>query len=365
MRVVVAIDGFKGSLLPREAADAVVAGVMSAQPDAQVVTVPLSDGGEGFVEAFLAAGFAEVPAACSGPTGEPVVTRWAHRDGVAVVELADACGLGRLPGGVLAGMDASSEGLGEVLAAVLDAGIREIVVGIGGSASTDGVAGMITALGARLLDLGGEPVRPGLRGLADLWSLEVSDVRQDIAEADITIASDVTNPLLGASGAAAVFGPQKGLTSDDIAAADARLAHLADLVEAFEVYRDVRGAGAAGGVGWALLALGGVMRPGVEVALELGGFDAVVAGADLVITGEGRLDAQSLQGKAPIGVARAARRAGVPVVAICGRTTLDAATLASAGFSRVIALTELEPDPDACMARASELVEQAAAALLV
>ena len=358
MKVVVAIDGFKGSLLPREAADAVVRGV--ARAGAEAVTIPLSDGGEGFVEAFLAAGFEERRVVCTGPTGEPVITRWAYRDGVGVVELADACGLGRLPGGVLAGLDASSAGLGEVIAAVLDDGVRDIVVGIGGSASTDGGAGLITALGGRLLDLGGTPIRPGLRGLADLWSLDATGVRHEFAECTITVACDVANPLLGPTGAAAVFGPQKGLTSDDIAAADARLAKLADVVEAFEVHRFTPGAGAAGGVGWALLALGGVMRPGIEVALELAGFEAALADADLVITGEGRLDAQSLQGKAPIGVARAAGRAGVPVVAICGTTELDPSTLADAGFARVVALSDLEPDPATCMARASALVERAA-----
>ncbi len=364
--VVVACAAFKGSLTAREAAAAVAGGVTDARPGSRVRAVVVADGGDGTLEAAVAAGFRPVPVTVSGPTGEPVESAYGERDGVAVVEMADACGLVRLPGGRPAPMTASSRGLGEMIAAALDAGLRTIVVGIGGSASTDGGAGMLTALGARLLDATGAPVGPGGGGLADLAAVDLRGLHPALREARITVACDVANPLLGNHGAAAVFGPQKGADAAQVAALDANLARLADVVgeQCGREHAERPGAGAAGGVGWAALAvLGARMRTGIDLVLDLARFDEVVAGARLVITGEGSLDEQTLLGKAPAGVARAARRAGVPVVAVCGRSLLTAEQAAGAGIEAVYAVAELEPDPVASMRDAAVLLRRVAARL--
>ena len=362
--VVVACDKFKGSLTARGVIEAITAGVADARPGTDVRPVVVADGGEGTLEAALAAGYRRVPVTVSGPTGERVASAYAERDGVAVVEMADACGLGRLPGGVPAPMTASSRGLGEVVLAALDAGVREIVLGIGGSASTDGGAGMLTALGARLLDATGAPVGRGGGGLGDLAAVDLHGMHPRLAEASVTVACDVDNPLLGARGAAVVFGPQKGADAAQVAELDANLARLADIVGAQRGHEHAPrpGAGAAGGVGWAALAvLGAGMRAGIELVLDLAGFDAVLDGARLVITGEGTLDEQSLLGKAPVGVARAARRAGVPVVAVCGRSLLTPAEAAEVGIEAVYSLADLEPDPAVSMREAAPLLRRLAA----
>jgi glycerate kinase len=362
--VVVASDKFKGSLTAGQVAAAITAGLVDGVPDVEVRTVVVADGGDGTLEAVEAAGFAPVPVACSGPTGEPVASSYAVRDGVAVVEMADACGLIRLPGGRLDPMTASSRGLGEVIAVALDAGLRRVVIGIGGSASTDGGAGMVQALGARLLDSGGGELAPGGGALRDLATIDLSGLHPALAASQITVACDVDNPLTGPMGAAAVFAPQKGASPAQVAELDAGLGRLAAVVAA-QTGRDetaTPGAGAAGGVGWAALAvLGARMRPGIALVLELAGFDALLDGARLVVTGEGSLDRQTLLGKAPAGVARAARAAGVPVVAVCGRSLLDDAEAEQAGIAAVYALTELEPDPQVCMRDAGPLLRRLSA----
>lgn len=364
--VVVACATFKGSLTAHEVAAAIAAGVTDARPGTDVRPVVVADGGDGTLEAALAAGYRRVPVTVCGPTGEPVETAYAERDGVAVVEMADACGLVRLPGGRPAPMAASSRGLGEVIAAALDAGLRMIVVGIGGSASTDGGAGMLTALGARLLDATGTPVGPGGGGLADLATVDLRGLHPALREVDVTVACDVDNPLLGARGAAAVFGPQKGADAVQVAQLDGNLARLAAVVgeQCGREHAERPGSGAAGGVGWAALAvLGARMRAGIDLVLDLARFDEVLAGARLVITGEGSLDEQTLLGKAPAGVARAARRAGVPVVAVCGRSLLAPAEVAEVGIEAVYTLAELEPDPAVSMREAAALVRRVAARL--
>lgn len=364
--VVVACDKFKGSLTGREVVAAILAGLTDARPGIAARAVVVADGGDGTLDAALAAGFRRVPVTVSGPTGEPVETAYAERDGVAVVEMADACGLVRLPGGHPAPMTASSRGLGEVVAAALGAGLRTIVVGIGGSASTDGGSGMLTALGARLLDATGAPVGPGGGGLRDLAAVDLSGLHPGLAESRVTVACDVDNPLLGPCGAAAVFAPQKGADAAQVAELDAGLAQLADVVgeQCGREHAERPGAGAAGGVGWAALAvLGARMRAGIDLVLDLARFDEVLEGARLVITGEGSLDGQTLLGKAPAGVARAARRAGVPVVAVCGRSLLTPAEAAGAGIEAVYALADLEPDPAVSMREAAALLRRVAARL--
>jgi glycerate kinase len=363
-RVLVAPDKFKGSLTAPEVAAAVARGLTAGRPDVEVNCLPVADGGDGTLAAALAAGYEAVPVPATGPTGEPVQTAYARLGDVAVVEMADVSGLGRLPGGRFAPRTATSRGTGEVVAAALAAGARRVVLGIGGSATTDGGAGLLQALGAQLLDADGAPVGPGGAGLERLARVDVSGVTAALRGAEVVVACDVDNPLTGPSGAAAVYGPQKGADRDDVVHLDGCLARLADAV-AEATGRDLRdepGAGAAGGVGFAALAvLGAQLRPGIDLLLDLLGFDRLVADADLVVVGEGSLDEQSLRGKAPVGVARRARAAGVPaVVAVSGRRDLDDAALRATGIDAAAALTDLEPDPARCMAEAGPLLERLA-----
>ncbi len=358
MRIVVAADKFKGSLSAAEVAAHVSAGLRSVVGDAEIVVVPVADGGDGTVAAAVTAGFEPVTRTVDGPTGEPVVATYARRDGIAVVELADACGLVRLPGGKLDALGASSFGLGQMLAAALDDGAHRVIVGIGGSASTDGGAGMVQALGVRVSDAAGRPVARGGAALVDVASVDRHD--RLATNADIVVACDVSNPLFGPDGAAAVYGPQKGAGPADVERLDSALRHWASVVSAATgVDRSATpGAGAAGGVGFAAVALlGAQLRSGIGLLLDLVGFDAALAGTDLVITGEGSLDEQTLSGKAPAGVAAAARHRGVEVVAVAGRSLLDDDQLAAAGIAHAYALTDVEPDVGRCLTEAGPLLE--------
>jgi glycerate 2-kinase len=364
VRVVVAPDKFKGSLTAAQVADRVATGLARAARGVDVVRVPVADGGDGTLEAALSAGYRRVPVRAEGPTGEAVDTAYAERDGVAVVELADVSGLGRLPGGRPAPLTASSYGTGQVLGAALDAGCRRVVLGIGGSACTDGGAGLVQALGGRARDAQGEEVGRGGGALAAVRSLDLTGLPPALSGTEVVVASDVDNPLLGPRGAAAVYGPQKGASPAEVAELDAALARWADAVQRATGLdlAGVPGAGAAGGVGFAALAvLGATLQPGIELVLDLVGFAAALQGAGLVITGEGSLDEQTLHGKAPAGVAAAARSAGIPVVAVAGRSLLTAADLEPAGIQAAYALTDLEPDQDRCMTDAGPLLERLAA----
>jgi glycerate kinase len=357
--VLIASDKFKGSLTAAQVADAVAEGVRRARPDVRVESVPVADGGDGTIAAALAAGFEHVPVVASGPTGEPVHTGYARHADLAVVEMADVSGLTRLPGGVLDPMSASSRGVGEVMAAAIAAGCRTVVLGIGGSASTDGGAGLLAGLGALLLDAGGTPVADGGAGLTRIASVELTRLRERMTGVRVILASDVDNPLTGPKGAAAVYGPQKGASPGQVRELDDALTHFADVV-AETTGADLRGhagAGAAGGTGFAALAvLDAELRPGVDVVLELVGFSDRLAEADLVVTGEGALDEQTLHGKAPAGVAAAAVAAAIPVVAVCGRNRLDTESLRSAGIIAAYALTDLEPDVQKCIADPAPLL---------
>jgi glycerate kinase len=318
------------------------------------------------VAAALAAGFTPVRTTAEGPVGDRVQTTFAVRDGTAVIEMADVAGLRRLPASGPAPLTASTYGVGEVIEAALDTGARTIVLGIGGSATTDGGAGMVQALGVRLTGAHGDDLGRGGAALAGLAAVDPAGLEPRIGSAAVIVASDVSNPLLGPSGAAAVFGPQKGASSADIAVLEAGLARWASLTSA-AIGRDaaaVPGAGAAGGTGFAALAyLGGRMVPGAELMLGLTGFTAALEGADLVITGEGSLDLQTLAGKAPAGVARAAAGHGVPVHVVAGRVELTKSELQEAGFSRAYSLADLEPDQTASMARSAELLAEVGATI--
>ena len=364
MRILIASDKFKGSATGPEVAAALAEGILAVVPETVIDTVPVADGGEGTIDAALDAGFDPVTATVTGPTGEPVEARFAVRDDQAIVEMAAASGLDLLPGGVKDALGATSRGTGELITAALDHGCTSIVLGIGGSANTDGGAGMLQALGVSLRDADGRELPRGGGALGDLAVVDVTGLDPRVRDTEFVLASDVDNPLLGRRGAAAVFGPQKGASVEDVHVLDTALARFAALLEEQDGIRHASGlpgAGGAGGVGFAALAaLGARREPGVEVVQRLTGLaEALGAGetkADLVITGEGSLDDQSLGGKTPLGVAAAARAVGIPVIAVCGRSTLSPEASATAGFLRVYALSELEPDPAKSMANAAALL---------
>lgn len=366
MRVVVAPDKFKGSASAAQVAASVAAGLTAAVPGVVVVQVPVADGGEGTLEAALAAGFSRVPVRVAGPTGVPVDSALAVRGRTAVVEMAAASGLAVLPDGVPAPLTAGSLGTGQLVRAALDLGCTEVVLGIGGSACTDGGAGLLTGLGARLTDARGRDLAAGGGCLPDLQDVDLSGLDPRLPSVRVVLATDVDNPLLGATGAAAVYGPQKGASDSDVVLLEAGLtrwvAALSDVLGArATAVAGEPGAGAAGGVGYAcLVALGAVRRPGIDVVLDLAGFPAHLADADLVVTGEGSLDAQTLHGKAPAGVAARALAAGVPVVAVAGRCALDPEELRGVGIEAAYPLTAIEPDVERCMRGTGPLLERLA-----
>ncbi|MBW8484363.1 glycerate kinase [Actinomadura parmotrematis] len=359
--VLIAPDKFKGSLTARQVAAHVAAGLRRAAPGVPLVALPVADGGDGTVDAAVAAGFDRIPADVTGPTGRPVAACYARRGGTAVVELAEASGLRRLPGGAPAPLAATSRGTGELIDAAVRAGATRIVLGLGGSACTDGGTGLAAALGARFLDAGGAELPPGGGALRDLARVEAAPPLRAV---EVIVASDVDNPLLGPDGAAAVFAPQKGAGPGDVRVLEDGLARLVAVTGRADV-AERPGAGAAGGVGFAALALlGATVRPGIGYLLDLLGFADRAAGARLVITGEGSLDRQTLRGKAPAGVARAAAQAGVPAIAVAGRRALTGEQLRRARLQAAYALTDLEPDPGRCMTAAGPLLERLAADLI-
>lgn len=363
-RVLIAADKFKGSLTAVEVGRHLAAGLRRGNGRLEVEELPVADGGEGTVDAAVAAGFERRELVVTGPLGEPVTAAFAVDGTTAVVEMAQASGLRHLPPGVFAPRTATTRGTGEVIRAALDAGARTVILAVGGSATTDGGAGMLSALGARLVDAAGQPVGAGGFALRDLASADLSGLDSRLADAEVLLAADVDNPLLGAKGAAAVYGPQKGATPADVVELDAALAHYVAVLARAEGERAVKaaetpGAGAAGGIGYgALLGLRASFRSGIEMLLGVLGFAEALGRADLVITGEGALDRQTLYGKAPAGVAEAARRRGVRVVAVCGRLALGQAELSGAGISRAYPLSELEPDPARSIAEAGPLLER-------
>ncbi|WP_346619390.1 glycerate kinase [Blastococcus montanus] len=364
--IVVAPDKFKGSLTAAGAAAALARGLRRRLPGARVAEHPIADGGEGSVEMVLPHGFRPVSREVSGPTGRLVTATYALRGGTALVEMAAVAGLGRLPGGApddRTARTASTYGVGELVRDALDRGARRIVLAVGGSATSDGGAGMVAALGARAWTASGQAPPRGGAALLDVVRLDLDDLDRRLVDATVVVACDVDNPLLGPSGAAAVYGPQKGATAETVALLDRALARWADVVAA-ATGRDVRhlpGAGAAGGLGFgAASLLGAEVRSGIDTLLDLSGFARAVAGADLVIVGEGSLDEQSLYGKGPIGVAAAAARAGARVVAVAGRSTVRLDRLRELGIDDVHTLTELEPDPQRSMRHAADLLETTA-----
>lgn len=367
-RVLVAPDSYKGSMTSVVVARALADGWSRGRPQDEVSMAPLADGGEGTLDAVAAAGgWVSLPAAARDPLMRPVDARFLRQGPRAVVELATASGLSLVTQAERDADVATTFGTGQVLAAAIGLGCTHVVLGLGGSATTDGGSGVLVALGARLLDAGGEELPMGGAALADLATIDLADLSPLLGEVHLTVASDVSNPLLGELGAAAVYGPQKGLDAAGVARLDAALGHYADVLEAAlgRSVRDVPGAGAAGGTTAALLAIADrfasfAIRPGVEVVMELTDFDGRLATSDLVLTGEGRVDAQTAFGKTALGVARRAQAAGVACVCIGGAVTPEGAdALAQVGTVSVPTI-EGPTTVEAAMAAGPGPVERAA-----
>ena len=367
MRVVIAPQSFKGSISALNAARAMEEGVLRAAPHAETVLVPVADGGDGTLETLVeATGGAIRSATVTGPIGKAVTAEWgALGDGqTAVIEMARTSGLALLSFTERDPLRATTYGLGEAIREAFDAGFRSFIVGIGGSATNDGGAGMAQALGVRLLDETGKDLPPGGAALADLRRIDMSELDERAIGARFSVACDVSSPLTGAEGASAVYGPQKGATPDLVEQLDAALKNFARVVE-----RDigasidtVPGSGAAGGLGGGMMAfLGGSLRAGVDIVLDHVGLDEKLEGADLVITGEGQIDFQTVYNKAPIGVARRAKQRNIPVIAICGSLGRGFEDVHGEGIDAVASILSAPMTLDEASARAGELIADATA----
>ena len=343
--VLIAPDKFKGSLTADEVARALERGLLAAAPHARVSRLALADGGEGSLAAACSGRFRRERVVVTGPTGQPHAADVAVHGRTVLIEAAAICGLGVLPDGRKAPLTATSRGIGQAIRYALADDPDTIVIALGGVATTDGGAGLLQSLGAVLARTDGTPVGPGGAGLADLHTVDLSEARAALKGVDLVLATDVDNPLLGPTGTAAVYGPQKGATTDDVRALDAALSGFVRRLEASGVTEApqlaaARGAGAAGGLGYAGTLLGGRVCSGAGYFLTLLGADDLLAEADYVITGEGSLDEQSLSGKLPVALARRARRYDTEVHVVAGRCTLPPDTTAR-HFRSVQALTDL------------------------
>ena len=367
MRVVIAPQSFKGSISALDAAKAMEEGVLRAVPHAETALVPVADGGDGTLETLVEATGGDIRSTTvTGPIGRAVTAEWGALGDrqTAVIEMARTSGLALLPLTERDPLRATTYGLGEAIREALDAGFRSFIVGIGGSATNDGGAGMAQALGVRLLDETGKDLPPGGAALADLRRIDMSGLDERAIGARFSVACDVSNPLTGPEGASAVYGPQKGATPDLVEQLDAALKNFARVVE-----RDigtsidtVPGSGAAGGLGGGMMAfLGGSLRAGVDIVLDHVGLDEKLEGADLVITGEGQLDFQTVYNKAPIGVARRAKQRNIPVIAICGSLGRGFEDVHAEGIDAVASILSAPMTLDEASARAGELIADAVA----
>jgi glycerate kinase len=365
VRICVAPDKFKGSLSAPEVARIIAGGLRRWLPDAQLDVVPVADGGDGTAQTIVAAlGGRFVPATVTGPDGRPVKAAYGLiGESTAVIELAQASGLALVGAGRNDPMTATTAGTGELIAAAIDAGARRIILAIGGSATNDAGSGALAALGAGFFDADGKRLEPGGAALARLDRIDTSALEQRLHGVTIEIASDVANPLCGPGGASAVYGPQKGASPAQVRALDAALRKFAAVVrEAAGVdIADVPGAGAAGGVGGGFLGLAhATLRPGAQLVLELVDFPKHLEGAALVVTGEGKLDRQTLSGKAPYAVAQAAKQKGVPAVALAGTVECSPQELDEAGICAALSIVSGPMSLDDALRNAEKLLGNAA-----
>ena len=366
MKVVIAPDSLKECLSAQDAALAIEAGVKQAVPTAETVLIPMADGGEGTVDALVAAtGGRHVEQSVTGPLGEPVAARFGMLgDGeTAAIEMAAASGLPLVPPSRRDPLATTTYGTGELIRSALDQGARKIIIGIGGSATVDGGAGMAQALGARLLADDGQDIARGGGSLDRLDRVDLTALDGRLRHAEVRVACDVSNPLLGPDGAARTFGPQKGATPEMVETLEANLRHFADIIERDLGVRthDMPGAGAAGGLGAGLVAfLNAELEMGIKIVIDAVDFDRRIQGADLVITGEGMMDWQSAFGKTPMGVAQAAKRHGIPVVAIVGALGRDRQRVLDAGIDAYFSFADGPIPLNDSMARARDLLAETA-----
>ncbi|WP_395490086.1 glycerate kinase [Cedecea davisae] len=354
MKIVIAPDSFKESLSAMQVAAAIEQGFREIYPHADYVKLPMADGGEGTVESMVAATDGKViPVTVTGPLGQPVEAFFGltGAEDMAIIEMAAASGLHLVPVAQRNPLLTGTFGTGELILAALEYGVSKIIIGIGGSATNDGGAGMMQALGAKLLDAKGQQLSAGGAALAELSSLDLSLLDPRLLQTEILVACDVDNPLCGEKGASAVFGPQKGATPEMVSQLDASLRHYGEQIERLggKPVIDVAGAGAAGGMGASLFALlNARLRPGVEIVTEALKLAEAIEGADLVITGEGRIDSQTIHGKTPAGVARVAKRFDVPVIALAGGMAPDYGVVHQYGIDAVFSvLNRIQTLPEA------------------
>ncbi|HWQ80615.1 MAG TPA: glycerate kinase [Anaerovoracaceae bacterium] len=366
MKIVIAPDSYKGSLTAKEACAAMKRGVLKAAPDAEIVTIPMSDGGEGTTRSLVdSLGGEMFPCKVLNPLGEIITAEYGIlSDNTAVIEMAEASGLTLIGKEQRDPMKSTTYGTGEMIKDALDQGCRNFILGIGGSATNDGGAGMAQALGYRLLDRNGRQIPLGGAGLAETDRIDKSAADPRIGESKFTVACDVDNPLCGENGASSVFGPQKGATAEMIGALDKNLGRFADIIERdMGIYvKDTPGAGAAGGLGAGMLAfLDANLRKGVDIVIDAVGLKSGLIGADLVITGEGGCDFQTVKGKTPYGVAKTAQQLGIPAVIIAGQIGKGAEALYDHGVVGIFTLVNGPVSLDYAIENAESLLEDAAA----
>ncbi len=366
MKIVIAPDSYKESLSALDVATAIETGFREIYPHAEYVKVPVADGGEGTVEAMVAATQGHiVQVSVTGPLGEPVEAFYGLSGDMrcAYIEMAAASGLESVPPTRRNPLLTTSWGTGELIRYALDAGVSQIIIGIGGSATNDGGAGMAQVLGAKLLTAEQQQIAPGGGALETLARIDLSELDPRLADCRIDVACDVTNPLTGPQGASAVFGPQKGATTAMIERLDSGLQHFAQII-ARDLDIDVlslEGGGAAGGMGAALYAFcGAKLRPGIEIVTDALRLADLVADADLVITGEGRIDSQTIHGKVPVGVAKVAKRFNVPVIGIAGSLTADVGVVHQHGLDAVFSVLYTVCTLDEALANAAANVRMTA-----
>lgn len=370
MKVVVAIDSFKGSLSSIEAGQAVKAGVLAAHPDANVIIKPLADGGEGTTDAFIGGlGGQRIDLTVTGPMGSPVSCYYGYleKDKTAIIEMASASGITLVPAHQKNPLTASTRGVGEMIIHALEKGCRHFIIGIGGSATNDAGIGMLKALGYSFLDEQGLDVGEGAQALGKVASIDAKNRHPLLDDCQFRIACDVTNPLCGENGATYIYGPQKGVTEAQKESLDQDMAHFADVTETTLncAYKNYPGAGAAGGLGFAFLSyLHASLSPGVELILDAINLSDALNGADIVVTGEGQLDRQTAMGKAPVGVAKLAKAHGAKVLAFSGSVTKEAVACNQAGIDaffpilrRIVTLEEAM-DPSTARSNMTASVEQ-------
>jgi glycerate kinase len=358
MKIVIAPDSFKGSASSSDIATWIESGILSVIPDCETRKIAIGDGGEGSLDAVLQAGFTAHSVEVSGPLGNPVSALIAIKGDTAFIEMAQASGLSQLPGGKKDALNATSFGTGQMILAALDKGVTKIILAIGGTATTDAGAGALQALGAKLFDASGAEVAPGGAALINCVSIDTSALDSRLSNVSFTLASDVTNPLLGSQGAAHVFSPQKGAAPEQVEILEESLSHFASLVGG--QFATAPGAGAAGGFGFMAYAfLNAEARSGIDLILDLVEFDSNISGADAIITGEGRFDSQSVHGKAPWGILQRAAKLSIPTYLVCG----DADTHHASGYAGIHTLTSIESDIDKCIANPAPLVTQLGASI--